>query len=71
MSTPKDISFTSEAFQMMNRFKLLEVHQDVEYDDHMEEIHQVLFPVYFFEDFKFSSSELRCTLSNYKNNWKQ
>lgn len=59
MSALKEISFTTEAFQMMNRLRLLKVHQAAEYDDFMEEFHQVLSPIYLFEDFKFPSFELR------------
>ncbi|KAL6318238.1 hypothetical protein AAG906_035746 [Vitis piasezkii] len=58
MPKPKQIEFTTEAFKMMKKLRLLKVHQDAKYDG----IHwkAVTAPkVHFSGDFEFPSYELR------------
>ncbi|KAJ9675660.1 hypothetical protein PVL29_024534 [Vitis rotundifolia] len=65
MSTSKQMQFTTEAFKMMNKLRLLKVHQDAKYDS-MLPIGMVVDPSkvllsqeHFYRDFEFPSQELR------------
>ncbi|KAL6315586.1 hypothetical protein AAG906_000892 [Vitis piasezkii] len=66
MSTSKQMQFTTEAFKMMNKLRLLKVHQDAKYDSMVyswmpvEPSKVLLSQVHFCRDFEFPSQELRC-----------
>ena len=58
MLKSKQIEFTTEAFKMMKKLRLLKVHQDANYDCFPGEA--VTAPkVHFSGDFEFPSDELR------------